>query len=247
MMLFLGRARRRDRQPSHRGSPCAAPPGPARFGDGMQIDDAIDAFVGVLHGDPVQHGAEIIAERRLPSVACRKIRGDELRHRKPHENVEAADAPAKRFYDGKGAVLPQRDGGLTDGRAPELPEVETVMRGLKPVLEGRRIARWICAARIQALPPISRGEARSAACSAWRGGPQTYSGIDRGRRLPAHPSRHDRTLYGAGTKGQGQVTSANSTLRGSGGRRWRGPARPCGVCPSMMAPASSTMTRAASA
>jgi hypothetical protein len=32
----------------------------------MQIDDAIDAFVGVLELDPVHHGAEIVAEMQVP-------------------------------------------------------------------------------------------------------------------------------------------------------------------------------------
>ncbi len=31
-------------------------------GDGVQIDDAIDALVRLLHLDPLQHGAEVVAE-----------------------------------------------------------------------------------------------------------------------------------------------------------------------------------------
>ena len=34
--------------------------------DGVQIDDAINAFVRFLHLDPIDHGTEIIAEMQAP-------------------------------------------------------------------------------------------------------------------------------------------------------------------------------------
>ena len=50
--------------------------------------------------------------------------------------MPAIDGPEKSLAHG----LPSRTLHGLNGIMPELPEVETVMRGLKPVLEGQRIA-----------------------------------------------------------------------------------------------------------
>ena len=63
---------------------------PAEFGgvlpdgDRMHVDHAVDALMRVLHVDPVQHGAEVIAEMQVTGrLHAGKHARDELGHQEP--------------------------------------------------------------------------------------------------------------------------------------------------------------------
>ena len=53
-------------------------------GDGVQVDDAVDAVVGLLHGDPVADRAEVVAEvqraRRLDAAEHARLAHGRGRH-----------------------------------------------------------------------------------------------------------------------------------------------------------------------
>ncbi len=72
---------------------------------------------------------------------------------------------------------------------PELPEVETVVRGLRPHVEGRRITRVRRSNLLRALPSrgkVAGGLAKRCVLRLWRRGKYCLGDLDDGRTLMVH-------------------------------------------------------------
>jgi formamidopyrimidine-DNA glycosylase len=132
--------------------------------------------------------------------------------------MPAIDGPEKSLAHG----LPSRARHGLNGVMPELPEVETVMRGLKPVLEGRRIAGVSLRRAGLRFPFPDRFADRltgSRVTGLWRRAKYILAGLDTGDVLLIHLGMTGRftVLSGQGARNLGEFyfeTSAGEVGQG---------------------------------